>query len=326
MTTDAGIAALAEHFRTQMSGYDYSAQRPEPIRVPVPGSPVSVPSWPGAPDSDTAEPGAAAAGWQAQIVAQIGALAGDMRALTARRDADHISWQDVHPFDLPFSGASQSIAAGQTLTSETWGPRAGFVWDVRRVTVQGLNGPGSSSSSTATGTITAGAGAANLAAGVSVTGFTLSFSAAPSTTGTATLTGVAGGPITYDIPAGQTSPYTVQFPAAIAAAGTPTLTIAGLGTGAGAIVLYGLGAGAAGDGVTVFKAPIAAAAGAVPLAAIDNITGSGAGSDLLITQKGAFLMSPGDALLVAGAYSATNIAVSGSGTEIALHRLPWYLK
>ena len=94
--------------------------------------------------------------------------------------------------------------------------------------------------STATGAIAAGAGAAALPAGVAATGFTLSFSAAPSTTGTAVLSNVVGGPYTYNIPSGQTSPFNVTFPNPIAANGAPTLTIAGLGTGAGTIELYGL--------------------------------------------------------------------------------------
>lgn len=324
---DAGVAALEQHFRSQMAGYDYSAQRSEPIRYHLPGSPVSHPMMPGAELADAA--GGAELQLQAALGVQIGALADSIAGLSRQRDSMHVPWQELHPFDLPFASSSQSTAAGQTLTSETWGPRTGWVWDVRRVTVQGLNGASSSATATGTGTITAGAGSATLPAGDSVTGFTLSFSAAPSTTGTAVLSNVAGGSLTFDIPSGQTSPYTVNFPNPIPAssgAAIPTLTITGLGTGAGAIVLTGLGGSTAADQVTVYKAPVAAQVGAVPLAAIDNITGSGAGSDLLITQKGAFLMQPGDVLLIAGAYTAANIAVSASGAEVAMHRLPWYLK
>lgn len=118
----------------------------------------------------------------------------------------------------------------------------------RRAVIQ-INSPNAGAagtpavSSTATGAIAAGAGSAALANGVPVTGFTLSFSAAPSTTGTATLSNVTGGPYTFNIPSGQTSPYTVTFPAPITASGpgvAPTLTIAGLGTGAGTIEMYGL--------------------------------------------------------------------------------------
>jgi hypothetical protein len=328
LAPDAGIAALERHFRQAMSGYDYNAQRNEPVRVPVPGSPISALT---APPGGAADPAEAAAGaeleWQAQLGVQIGALAHQVGALHRAHDAARVAWQELHPFDLPFASASQSTAAGQTLTSETWGPRTGWAWDVRRVTVQGLNGP-VTTTQTGTGTIAAGAGSATLPAGASVTGFTLTFSAAMSVAGTATLSNVAGGPITFAIPSGQLAPYTVTFPqpiAASSAAAIPTLTVAGGGTGAGNIALYGSTSTAA-DIVTIYKAPVAAASGAVPLAAIDNITGSGAGSDLLITQKGAFLMQQGDALLVAGAYTAANIAVSASGAEVALHRLPWYLK
>jgi hypothetical protein len=99
------------------------------------------------------------------------------------------------------------------------------------------------SGTTATGTITAGAGSAALPAGVAATGFALSFSAAPSTTGTATLSNVVGGSQVYDIPSGQTSPFEVTFPEPIAASGGAiTLTVAALGTGTGVIELYGEGA------------------------------------------------------------------------------------
>lgn len=329
LSRDAGVASLEQQFREQVAGFSYAGQRPVPERIaPVPAV-VSTPAASGL----AGHAAGAELTWQAELGLTIGRLADKVAALKGSHDAQRVAWQELHPFDLPFSAASQSAAAGQTLTSETWGPRTGWAWDVRRVTIQGLNGPsgGVTTVSTAAGAIAAGAGTAALGNGVSATGFTLSFSAAPSLTGTAVLSNVTGGPYTFNIPSGQTSPYTVNFPQPITAASAgvaPTLTIAGLGTGAGTIVLYGTSTTAIvpGDVVTVFKAPVAAPAGAVPLAAIDNITGSGAGSDLLITQKGAFLLQQGDALLIAGAYTAANIAVSASGAEVALHRVPWYLK
>ena len=110
---------------------------------------------------------------------------------------------------------------------------------INQVTVNPVLAAGTT---TGTGTITAGAGSATLAAGVPVTGFALSFSAAPSTTGTATLTNVAGAPIAYDVPV-SAAPFIISLPEPIAAtAGNQaTLTIAGLGTGAGVIELYGQG-------------------------------------------------------------------------------------
>lgn len=100
-------------------------------------------------------------------------------------------------------------------------------------------------SSTATGTITSGAGSAALANGVPASGFSLGFSAAPSSAGTAILSNVTGGSITWNIPSAQTSPYNVNFPAPItttSGAVAATLTIAGLGTGAGNVTLFGLAA------------------------------------------------------------------------------------
>lgn len=326
VTTDAGTAALVEHFRAQMAGYDYQARRPEPIRVPVPGSPLSVPVMPAGPAAD---PTGVEIGWETQLIAQIGGLAQAVGGLRKSSDDMRVAWQELHPFDLPFASSSQSTAAGQTLTNETWGPRTGWAWDVRRVTVQGLNGPSGGVATSGTGAVAAGAGSATLPAGSSVTGFTLTFSAAMSVAGTATLSNVAGGSIVYDIPSGQLAPYVITLPQPLPAssgAAIPTLTVAGGGTGAGHIILSGTTPTVAADVVTVYKAPIAAAAGAVPIAGIDNITGSGAGSDLLITQKGALLMTQGDALLIAGGYTAPNITVSASGAEVALHRLPWYLK
>jgi hypothetical protein len=155
-----------------------------------------------------------------------------------------------------------TLASGQPAWSgHIIGPTQGNAWQVKRLAVSGLTAAfgGSSATSTATGAIAAGAGSAALGNGVSATGFTLSFSAAPSTTGTAVLSNVTGGPYTYNIPSGQTSPYTVTFPGPITASApgvAPTLTIAGLGTGAGTIILYGTATtlnAFAGDVVSLIK-------------------------------------------------------------------------
>ena len=349
--TDAGMAALEEHWRTQLAGFDYSAQRHEPVRVPVPASPVSQPGMLAADQAAGVE-----LGWQAQIGAQIGGLAADMRALRQRADADNVPWQEVHPFDLPFASSSQSTVAGQTLTSETWGPRAGWAWDVRRITVQGLNGPASPQTSTTIGNPAPGANLVytnNSGAPQTLLAIQGVFTASATVLNRFVQVQAADGlghqiyrivdttavvaSTSVSVVAYQGAPFTP------AATGTTFLPLGqGIVIPAGgnvslvaspidpadqwsAIVVTVAGSTAA-DVVTIYKAPIAAQAGAVPVAAIDNITGSGAGSDLLITQKGAFLMQSGDALLIAGPYAAPNITVSGSGTEVALHRLPWYLK
>jgi hypothetical protein len=166
------------------------------------------------------------------------------------RAYEEISFRPVQP--LQFLGSAAPVVLPVFVP-------LGWNWAVQLVTCNGL-GAGSSSAATATGTITAGAGSAALAAGVSATGFTISFSTAPSTAGTATLSNVAGGPYVYNIPAGQTSPYTVNFPAPIAAAGAPTLTVAGLGIGAGTIILYGQSTAAA-DQLLVYR-------GAAPSSAV----------------------------------------------------------
>ena len=158
------------------------------------------------------------------------------------------------PIGLPPAGVSGLVESGQLIlfggSLVNTGAVAGHLnlfdgVDAKGTQIVSLDFPlGSSSAatSTATGAISAGAGSAALGNGVSATGFTLSFSAAPSTTGTAVLSNVTGGPYTFNIPSGQTSPYTVVFPGPITATSAgvaPTLTIAGLGTGAGTIELYG---------------------------------------------------------------------------------------
>ena len=158
------------------------------------------------------------------------------------------------PIGLPPGGAGGLVESGQLIlfggSLINTGAAAGHINLFDGVDTKGTQvaqvdlplGASSAATSTATGAISAGAGSAALGNGVSATGFTLSFSAAPSTTGTAILSNVTGGPYTFNIPSGQTSPYTVAFPGPITASSAgvaPTLTIAGLGTGAGTIELYG---------------------------------------------------------------------------------------
>lgn len=178
------------------------------------------------------------------------------------------------------------------------GPNPGYVWALRRVSATGLSAAtsGSTTTSTATGSITAGAGSAALANGVSATGFTLSFSAAPSTTGTAILSNVTGGSQTFNIPSGQTSPYTVTFPGPItttSAGVAATLTIAGLGTGAGNIELYGqsVTAATAADQLYLYRNE------QVPQQFIAALTGQIATNFVSFTNVQAVL-APGDDLLI----------------------------
>ena len=167
------------------------------------------------------------------------------------------------PIGLPPAGTGGLVESGQLIlfggSLVNTGAAAGHINLFDGVDTKGTQvaqvdlplGSSTTATSTATGAISAGAGSAALGNGVSATGFTLSFSAAPSTTGTAVLSNVTGGPYTFNIPSGQTSPYTVVFPGPITASSAgvaPTLTIAGLGTGAGTIELYG-------QAVTVVASP-----------------------------------------------------------------------
>lgn len=223
----------------------------------------------------------------------------------------------------PVAGAAINLgeSSGQVL-----GPRQGFAWSLKRLVVDGLStGSGSATfSSTATGSIAAGAGSAALANGISATGFTLSFSAAPSTTGTAVLSNVTGGPYTFNIPSGQTSPYTVVFPNPVTAASAgvaPTLTIAGLGTGAGTIILYGSSflAAVAPDQVQLFRS---SNVGQPPL-----WTFSGGPPGLppqVMPGKLEMTLWPGDTLNLVnlGALAATGtIRLSGEATEVPAEML-----
>jgi hypothetical protein len=156
-----------------------------------------------------------------------------------------------------------NLASGQPAWSgHIIGPTQGNAWQVKRLAVSGLtaaSAAGAATTSTATGAIAAGAGAAALGNGVSATGFTVTFSAAPSTVGTLVLSNVTGGPYTYNVTTTPANPYSVTFPGPITATNAgvaPTLTAAGLGTGAGTIELYGTAAGAAavaGDVVSLIK-------------------------------------------------------------------------
>lgn len=203
------------------------------------------------------------------------------------------------------------------------GPAQGNAWQVKRLSVSGLSAGSAATTtvSTAAGTITAGAGSAALGNGVSATGFTLSFSAAPSTTGTAVLSNVTGGPYTYNIPSGQTSPYTVVFPNPITATSAgvaPTLTIAGLGTGAGNIILYGVSAvtAVAADQVNLIKY----AADRDP---VWTFTGAPTGTSATYPD-GALILHGGEALRLVsvGTFTATGlIRLTGEITLIPEEKL-----
>jgi len=205
------------------------------------------------------------------------------------------------------------------------GPRTGYAWYLTRLVVDGLFTGSAAATVTGTGTISAGAGsAATPANGQSATGFTLSFSAAPSATGTAVLSNVTGGPYTYNIPSGQTSPYTVNFPFPITASGSgvaPTLTISGLGTGVGTIVLYGQSVAVAADTVSLYRTGQFATQ--PPL-----WTFSGAqGQQQLMTGKARITLLYGDSLTLYGTgLTATGvIRLSGELIEMPQERMGDYV-
>lgn len=151
----------------------------------------------------------------------------------------------------PMSGvvtAGGLIAIGGDTGQQPVGPTSGNWWFLRAIVVNGLASLAAGTGTSGEGTFTAGAGAASLPAGASITGFTVSFSAAASTAGTITVSNVVGGPIVYDVPAGQAAPIVVTYPVPIpASGGAATVTVAGLGTGAGAIEISGTSTGANSD-------------------------------------------------------------------------------
>lgn len=204
------------------------------------------------------------------------------------------------------------------------GPQPGYAWALRRISATGLSAATSASTATsdATGSITSGAGSAALANGVSATGFSLGFSAAPSAAGTAILSNVTGGSITWNIPSGQTSPYNVTFPGPITASSSsvaPTLTIAGLGTGAGNIVLFGQSVTAAtgADQLYVFRNELTAGQ------FLASITGQIATNFVSFTNVQAVLFS-GDELIVSPGttFAASGvITVTGEAIEVPAQML-----
>jgi hypothetical protein len=250
--------------------------------------------------------------FMASVAASLGSIAASAKTEQSKRErlAQVLRWAPLTP--LQANPQTQTATAGTLVlaNAEVWGPKTGYFWALQRFNVVGLTA-GSTTTSTATGTITAGAGSAALASGVSATGFTLSFSAAPSTAGTAVLSNVTGGPYTYNIPSGQTSPYTVTFPAPISAAGAPTLTIAGLGTGAGTIILYGT-LTTAGDTVTIYKGQ-SGASGVVPQNVVNE--NQVTATSQFDPSRTDLILQPGDFLTVAGT-GLTSTSVTASGDVI----------
>lgn len=158
------------------------------------------------------------------------------------------------PVAVPSGGTGGLVESGQLIlfggSLVNAGPGAGHInlfdgVDLKGTQIVSLDVPAPAvtpSTSTATGSITSGAGSAALPNGVPVTGFTVTFSAPPSTAGTLVLSNVTGGPYTFNVTTTPQNPYTVSFPNSITATSgsvAPTLTAAGLGTGAGTIELYG---------------------------------------------------------------------------------------
>lgn len=83
---------------------------------------------------------------------------------------------------------------------------------------------------------------------------------------------------------------------------------------------------AAADVVKIYKSGVAAAAGVSPVTEVDVLTGAGSGTDTYYSgSKGALLLQPGDALIVAGTVTSVAVTVTGSGLEVTLARLPDYL-
>jgi hypothetical protein len=276
---------------------------------------------------DAAAPGLGMGGGGLQFVAGIAASLGSIAAVArsqqarAERLAQVLRWAPLAPIQA--NPQTQTAVAGTLVlaNAEVWGPKTGFFWAVQRFNVVGLTA-GSTTTSTATGTITAGAGSAALTSGVSATGFTLSFSAAPSTAGTAVLSNVTGGPYTYNIPSGQTSPYTVSFPGPITATGAATLTIAGLGTGAGTIILYGT-LTTAGDSVSIYKGQ-SGASGTVPQNVVNE--NQVTATSQFDPSRTDLILQPGDFLTVAGTgLTSTSVTASGDVIIGTLDVLPDFL-
>lgn len=118
-----------------------------------------------------------------------------------------------------------------SITPEATGP----LW---AVLVAG-SGTGSGTPDAATGAVgTNTGGNASLPAGSNITGFTVTFTAATTAAGTVTVSNVAGGPLTYNIPVGTTV-FTINYPGAglPASGGAPTVAVsATVGVGPGNIV------------------------------------------------------------------------------------------
>jgi hypothetical protein len=176
-------------------------------------------------------------------------LRGELQSWDERRERQMVQdLRGIKPRRLPpMAGnvtAGGLIAIGGDTGQQPVGPTGGYTWFLRAIVVNGLATLAAGTGTSGEGTFTAGAGSAALPAGAAITGFTVSFSAAASTAGTITVTNVTGGPIVYDVPAGQAAPFVVNYPVPIPASGGPvTVTVAGLGTGAGAIEISGTSTG-----------------------------------------------------------------------------------
>lgn len=286
-----------------------------------------------------AAPAAAGPGIEVDAAVHLNAGMGRAAAALERMAArSGLSWQECHPYDLP-NPKTSSAAGAIALTDNSWGPREGWAWDMRRVTVAGLTGPtppnGGASSTTSGSATSPGAAAVitsqALAAGTYAVQWTVVLSGTLGAGDANNLQLTNGATqVATSLNAGAAGTYGQQSATVVIPSGGATLAVKSIAAatvgGTYAAQLTATPLSGQPDVVTVYKAGSATGAAAIPSASIDNVTGAGSGSDLLITQKGAFLMLPGDVLLVAGTVTSSAVLVNGSGTEVALHKLPEYLK
>lgn len=195
--------------------------------------------------------GVAAAGG---LEAAVGSLVTEMQVQRQRqqRRALEVAWMSAPA--VGFTGAQVPLAV------PGWGPNTGYAWAVQRIAAGGL-GSGAVTTVTGAGTIAAGAGAASLPAGAAVTGFTVTYSVATTAASTITVSNIAGGSLTYDVPSGFSGQYPVSYPSPVpASGGAVTVTVAGAGAAVtGTILVYGQ-SGSSADTLIVYKGASAAEA------------------------------------------------------------------
>lgn len=271
----------------------------------------------------------------AGLAAGLGGLTAEMRA---KRRADAEMWAHIHPVPInPISSGALSGGAFLLQDTDRWGPRAGFAWELRRMSAAGLTstlnsglnsiqalgapvtGPGAGAT---VSTITLPVGVWSVASQIQLTG-------TPGAADANNLVLQVGGVTQqYEFIRNNSTDYAELTIQVVVTSGTKTVSVATIAA-ATSTAIYSAqlvatpvtAVGSVSDQVSLYKTSVA---GAMSMNFLNILT---AAAPTFEASSKSIVLMPGQWLQVAGAgLGATEVVCSGEAIEIELPWLPAYLK